>query len=325
MDIVELLVSKRGKPNNGILKLLNRLSRITDGTVNHQEDSFMKNRIKFSMTVFISMIIILAACGSTDEEITTVNSKKEVNDLTVSAIESNSSMDDVESNESDSAEKESKEVKVLSETNEPIQIGSGEEAIKFLKQQLLEGKDDNISFGTNGEIEEDEKGTYYTVQLVDISLRVSGKTGNLGYYKVYQDGTYELYQLSSNTNVSDQSTDDKEKYLSRLREVEKEMETLRKNSDAMTTLDMEKEQVFRYEVWDKELNEIYGVLREKLSKEQADQLRNKQQEWIEYRDETAKEESLTYEGGSKESLHFVATQATLTKEECFELVLDYMN
>lgn len=177
MDIVELLVSKRGKPNNGILKLLNRLSRITDGTVNHQEDSFMKNRIKFSMTVFISMIIILAACGSTDEEITTVNSKKEVNDLTVSAIESNSSMDDVESNESDSAEKESKEVKVLSETNEPIQIGSGEEAIKFLKQQLLEGKDDNISFGTNGEIEEDEKGTYYTVQLVDISLRVSGKTG----------------------------------------------------------------------------------------------------------------------------------------------------
>lgn len=314
MDIVELLVSKRGKPNNGILKLLNRLSRITDGTVNHQEDSFMKNRIKFSMTVFISMIIILAACGSTDEEITTVNSKKEVNDLTVSAIESNSSMDDVESNESDSAEKESKEVKVLSETNEPIQIGSGEEAIKFLKQQLLEGKDDNISFGTNGEIEEDEKGTYYTVQLVDISLRVSGKTGNLGYYKVYQDGTYELYQLSSNTNVSDQSTDDKEKYLSRLREVEKEMETLRKNSDAMTTLDMEKEQVFRYEVWDKELNEIYGVLREKLSKEQADQLRNKQQEWIEYRDETAKEESLTYEGGSKESLHFVATQATLTKE-----------
>lgn len=142
---------------------------------------------------------------------------------------------------------------------------------------------------------------------------------------MYQDGTYELYQLSSNTNVSDQSTDDKEKYLSRLREVEKEMETLRKNSDAMTTLDMEKEQVFRYEVWDKELNEIYGVLREKLSKEQADQLRNKQQEWIEYRDETAKEESLTYEGGSKESLHFVATQATLTKERCFELVLDYMN
>ncbi|WP_070119334.1 hypothetical protein [Bacillus marinisedimentorum] len=74
-----------------------------------------------------------------------------------------------------------------------IGISSGEEAVQRLKQQLPEGKDKDVSFGADETIRTDDNGSYYVVQLVSISTRASGKTGTLGYYKVYQDGTYELF------------------------------------------------------------------------------------------------------------------------------------
>ncbi|KGX92476.1 hypothetical protein N781_16160 [Pontibacillus halophilus JSM 076056 = DSM 19796] len=74
-----------------------------------------------------------------------------------------------------------------------LPILSGEEAVNFLKQQLPEGKDEDISFGAEEVAREDENGSYYAVQLVSISTRVSGKTGTLGYYKVYKDGEYEKF------------------------------------------------------------------------------------------------------------------------------------
>ncbi|WP_226673412.1 hypothetical protein [Rossellomorea aquimaris] len=63
----------------------------------------------------------------------------------------------------------------------------------FLKQQFPEGKDSDVSFGTDNKLLTDDNGAYYVIQLVSISTRVSGKTGTLGYYKVYQAGNYRLY------------------------------------------------------------------------------------------------------------------------------------
>lgn len=78
-----------------------------------------------------------------------------------------------------------------SEPKETIQISSGEEAVQYLKQQLKEGKDDDVSFGSTETPSTDDYGSYYTIQLVDVPTRVSGKTGTLATYKVYQDGTYK--------------------------------------------------------------------------------------------------------------------------------------
>ncbi|MEH6990905.1 hypothetical protein [Cytobacillus firmus] len=80
-----------------------------------------------------------------------------------------------------------------SEEKQAIVISSGEKAIQHLKQQLPEGKDDDVSFGVDETLASDDYGLYYTIQLVSISTRASGKTGNLGYYKVYQDGTYKPF------------------------------------------------------------------------------------------------------------------------------------
>lgn len=113
----------------------------------------------------------------------------------------------------------------------------------------------------------------------------------------------------------------KEEYLKKLNE----MEEADKHTEAKTTIsDMEEQEEERYKKWDKVLNEVYGVLKEQLSNEQVDLLREEQRKWIEYRDEAAKEASLEYKGGSMESLEYIATQARLTKERAYKLVANHM-
>ncbi|WP_246050115.1 lysozyme inhibitor LprI family protein [Aquibacillus sediminis] len=267
----------------------------------------MKNCRNFLLVMLLTVVLIIfTACGTSAKQSTSDRP------ATKGAL-------DVDAEISEKTEEQDQVAKQTDQKSSApnSQITSGEEAVQYLKQQLKEGNDDAITFGTDGKLVTDDNGSYYTIQLVDIQLRVSGKTGNLGYYKVYQDGTYELYQLE----VSDT---EKEAYIKQLNAIEQEMKELRQNSEATTTLDMEEEEANRYKIWDVELNEIYGVLKEQLSKEQMEKLREAQRNWIKHRDETAKEASLKYEGGSMESLEYVATQATLTKERCYELVSNYL-
>ncbi|RHW43396.1 DUF1311 domain-containing protein [Neobacillus notoginsengisoli] len=124
------------------------------------------------------------------------------------------------------------------------------------------------------------------------------------------------------TNLGGKTSESmKDDYLKKLNE----MEESDKNVEAKTIMaEMEEQEAERYKAWDEELNKIYSVLREQLSTEQMEQVRIEQQNWIEYRDESAKKASLKYKGGSTESLEYVATQASLTRERCYELVAKYM-
>lgn len=127
--------------------------------------------------------------------------------------------------------------------------------------------------------------------------------------------------LESSNSDGEITENKKEEYLKKLNE----MEESDRNSEAGTTiLELEEQEAERYKKWDVELNEIYGVLKEQLSTEQMDKLRGEQRNWIKHRDEVAKEASLKYKGGSTESLEYVATQASLTRERCYELVANYM-
>ncbi|MDQ1143907.1 uncharacterized protein YecT (DUF1311 family) [Bacillus sp. SORGH_AS 510] len=131
----------------------------------------------------------------------------------------------------------------------------------------------------------------------------------------------------SNDGESQESSNDentvsqKDQYLKKLNE----MEEADKNEEAKSTMvEMEEQESERYKKWDVALNEIYGVLKEQLDTEQMDQLKEEQRKWIKHRDEAAKEASLKYKGGTTEALEYVATQATLTRERCYELVAKYM-
>ncbi|WP_246202556.1 lysozyme inhibitor LprI family protein [Virgibacillus doumboii] len=126
---------------------------------------------------------------------------------------------------------------------------------------------------------------------------------------------------SKSGNNSEMTVSKKGEYLKKLNK----MEEADRFSEAGTTIsELEKQEAERYKKWDRELNEIYGVLKEQLSIEQMDKLREEQRDWIKHRDEVAKEASLKYKGGTTESLEYVATQASLTRERCYALVANYM-
>lgn len=121
-------------------------------------------------------------------------------------------------------------------------------------------------------------------------------------------------------NQSNVSAGKKDAYLKKLNEME---QADRYEEPASTTVGLVEQETKRYEQWDKMLNEIYGVLIEQLDPEQLDALRQEQRNWVKERDETAKEASQKYSGGSMESLEYVATQAELTRERCYALVAKY--
>lgn len=137
------------------------------------------------------------------------------------------------------------------------------------------------------------------------------------------DQVKESDQSSKKGNDVDSSneTSKKEEYLKKLDALDKEIEGM---STDGTQLEMLKVETDIFNRWDTTLNEIYGVLKEQLSTSEMDKLKEEQRNWIVKRDESAKKESLQFEGGSMESLTFVATQAKITRDRCYELVDDYL-
>ncbi|RWZ54636.1 DUF1311 domain-containing protein [Halobacillus fulvus] len=114
----------------------------------------------------------------------------------------------------------------------------------------------------------------------------------------------------------------KEEYLEKLQSTKQKTEQLEATDSS--TYALKKVENERWEAWDKRLNEIYGTLEEQLSQEEMNALREKQRDWIQYRDDQALEASLEYEGGTQEHLEYVSVLANLTEERCYELVKEYM-
>ena len=142
---------------------------------------------------------------------------------------------------------------------------------------------------------------------------------------MYEDSTGNDSNNNSNENVdapTNNASGLKKEYIQKLHDTKKETDAMEPIDN--TTFALKKVEGDRHDIWDGLLNEIYAVLEEQLSTEEMEQLRKEQREWIVYRDATAKEASLKYEGGTMEQLEYVAVANNLTVERCFELVEGYM-
>lgn len=126
----------------------------------------------------------------------------------------------------------------------------------------------------------------------------------------------------TSTNGEEASTSLKEKYLQQLHDTKKEAKELEPTDPS--TYALKKVENDRWELWDELLNEIYGLLKEQLSAEEMNQLREEQRNWIKNRDDSALVASLKFKGGTQEHLEYAAVLANLTEERCYELVSDYM-
>lgn len=141
--------------------------------------------------------------------------------------------------------------------------------------------------------------------------------------------TDEKVDTSNNVSTKDEdlSTNNteaslKEEYLKKINATKIETEELEAKDSS--TYALKKVENDRWNSWDELLNKIYGALKEQLPPEEMDQLREEQRNWIKYRDNSALEASIKYEGGTQEHLEYVSVLANLTEERCYELVEEYM-
>lgn len=130
--------------------------------------------------------------------------------------------------------------------------------------------------------------------------------------------------VDSGETLSQDVSSLREEYIQKLQDVEASLASQRKILETGTQVDMTEAQGEILRSWDNILNEIYRELEKSLPENEMSFLRDEQRKWVVYRDETAKEEALPYEGGSMQSLQYLSTQANLTKDRCYELVEGYM-
>ena len=142
-----------------------------------------------------------------------------------------------------------------------------------------------------------------------------------------QDATASSTAAPAASPVNEQTpaaSGTKQEYLAKLDAVGAGLKELQSLYDSGVTASMREAANEEYERWDKALNEIYTELKQQLSGSEMADLKEKQLAWITYRDKSAKEASLKFEGGTMEPLEYVSVLAGVTKGRCYELVGKYM-
>ncbi|WP_231687749.1 lysozyme inhibitor LprI family protein [Bacillus sp. CHD6a] len=157
-----------------------------------------------------------------------------------------------------------------------------------------------------------------TAQQVTIQKELNGESTEAD----LEDTNKTNEKVDASIHEEEASTSVKEKYLKQSEYTKKEAEEWKATDSS--TYALKKVENDRWELWDNFLNEIYGVLEEQLPAKEMDELREKQRNWITYRDDTALAASLKYKGGTQEHLEYVSVLANLTEERCYELITKYM-
>jgi uncharacterized protein YecT (DUF1311 family) len=140
------------------------------------------------------------------------------------------------------------------------------------------------------------------------------------------DSTEESEQ-KENQSVEDPKTNldgMKSQYMKQLNETKAAFEEEAERSNDYSTYALKYFEDRRFDAWDAHLNEVYGMLKENLSADQFDQLKQEQRLWIKSRDTSAMEASEKFRGTTSEHLEYSATLANLTEARCYDLVRTYM-
>ncbi|PEX92819.1 lysozyme inhibitor LprI family protein [Bacillus cereus] len=116
----------------------------------------------------------------------------------------------------------------------------------------------------------------------------------------------------------------KAEYITKLNSIEESLKKLDYLYENGITTEMKEGEAKRYDAWDQALNEIYGVLKKQLSTSEMNTLREKQREWITYRDRKAEEAWNESGQGTLSGIATISSKATSTRERCYQLVEQYM-
>lgn len=118
----------------------------------------------------------------------------------------------------------------------------------------------------------------------------------------------------------------REEFLGKLDNIQKQLDILpeKKDSDAGITIAMRGFYGESYDMYDKALNEIYSLLKAQLSQDTMKKLQTEQIKWIKQKENTAKKDASSFEGGTFELVAYNSSLYESTKKRCYELVNNYM-
>ena len=141
--------------------------------------------------------------------------------------------------------------------------------------------------------------------------------------KVSSEKGKKVEAKSQKNNLGKKSSGTYTKELeSRMEKLEKEMQS---KLDSGVTSEMINANSELYEAWDAELNKVYKLLMERLSKDKKEKLRNSQRAWIKSKEKKANEASKEADGGTLAGVLYSDTLASMTKERTIELAKMYDN
>lgn len=153
-------------------------------------------------------------------------------------------------------------------------------------------------------------------------LELKGKTSN----KEKQDNTEEDTKKDKEDKKESVLIAKRGVYIQKLKDLEIQLENaysqVYENGSNSEMIEAEHE---KYTQWDYMLNEIYGELKKYLPKDEMNQLREKQRNWINERDKDAEAARKEFEGGTAAPLAYNSVLAEKTKDRCYQLVDAYMN
>lgn len=201
---------------------------------------------------------------------------------------------------------------------------SNNQSDNSLSESTDDSSNDNIVKNNNNDNEnldktsDDSKGS---------QVEVEQEQDNTTNTKASNDVTNKTKE---NENIQEDKTTKiegrKNEFIKELDNIQKELDVMpdKKDSDTGVTNAMKNYYGISYETYDKALNEIYGLLKKELSPETMKDLKTKQIEWIDEKENMAKKESLKYEGGTFENVAYYISLYESTKERCYDLVNTYM-
>lgn len=114
-------------------------------------------------------------------------------------------------------------------------------------------------------------------------------------------------------------------YLGQLDQIDLALTKLENSYKTGSTAALEAGETESLRRWDKALNEIYGELKGQLAPGDMEQVRIKQREWIDSRDQQAEEAAAEFAGGTLASVAKISKLKQLTKERCYFLAGTYLS
>lgn len=126
-------------------------------------------------------------------------------------------------------------------------------------------------------------------------------------------------QVSRNNNYN---TGLKEKYLAELDALTRETEET--GDEDIPWIEVRKQAVEKYDLWDDKLNEIYGGLKQQLSSTEMEAVKQEERQWIKDRDAAVKQVEIEEGPGTLAPYAMTMTKLDMTRDRCYELVNLYL-